>query len=269
MVQFLVERAKSVVNAVTVPAILVVASIGLSGCFGSFNDVPGVPLSELDMGASAPTEIALSGPDNVILTVGDKLNVTVEGGTETENLRFDLSDDKLRIGREGDGMKGSQPATIRVTMPAPREISLAGSGSIDAPSLASSSEIDIAGSGTVTIAQIKSERLEVSMAGSGDFKAAGQTDRLEVSIAGSGDIDLAALTAENAEISIAGSGDITLASDGVVTATIAGSGDIKVTGNAKCTLKSVGSGTINCAPAEAGANTASQSGAASGEAVAD
>ncbi len=266
MVELMMKRARSFAG----PAALVLASMGLSGCFTSLNEVPGVPLSEFDMSGSAPTEIALSGPDKVILTVGETLDITVEGGSGTEDLRFDLSDDDtLRIGREGDWLAGSQPATIRVTMPAPREISLAGSGSIDAPTLASEAEVDIAGSGTVSIAEIASQRLEISMAGSGDLKAAGKTDRLKVSIVGSGDIDLAALTADKVEISIAGSGDIALASDGVVTASIAGSGDIKVTGNAKCTLKSAGSGTLDCATAKAGAQSTSQAGAADGDAAAE
>lgn len=269
MVGISMNGARSVAANVVGSAILFVSSIGLSGCIGNCNNVPGVPLDQLDMSASTPGEIALAGPDNVILTVGDRLDITVEGGTGTQDLRFDLSDDKLRIGREGDWLSGSTPATIRVTMPAPREVSLAGSGTIAAATLANEAEVDIAGSGSVNVATIASERLEVSMAGSGDMKAAGTVQRLEVSKTGSGDIDLAALTADTVEISIAGSGDIALASDGEVTASIAGSGDIEVIGNAKCTLKSVGSGTLDCKPGSPTAGPTPPTRAVDDEAVAN
>ena len=256
MLDHVVDRIKPI----AAPAFLLAASLGLSGCFfANFTEVPGVPLEELDMSGEAPVEIAVAGPDNVILTEGDTLDITVEGGTKTEDLRFDLDGSKLRIGRDGDWMSGGDPATIRVTMPAPRDISLAGSGNLEAPAIASETEIGIAGSGDLSISQIEAERLEVSMAGSGSITGAGTAKTLEISIAGSGDVEFANLSADEVEISIAGSGDIALTSDGNVSASIAGSGSIDVTGSATCKASTVGSGSLNCKPA---ASTASAEDAA-------
>lgn len=211
----------------------------------------GVPLAELDMSGAAPTSIALAGPDTVILTEGDTLDITVEGdAATTENLRFKLDGDDLTIGRESYSGKEAK-ATIRVTMPPPGEIAVAGSGSISAPTVARDAELDIAGSGSIEVASVDADRLEVNIGGSGTTTAAGRAGTLEVNVAGSGDVQLADLVADKVEVSIAGSGDVQLASDGTVEASIAGSGDVTVTGNAKCNLSSMGSGKLTCKPATA------------------
>ncbi|MDY7096886.1 MAG: head GIN domain-containing protein [Pseudomonadota bacterium] len=237
-------------KTILAPALLAGASLGLSGCFININDVPGVPLDELQMAGAAPIEIALAGPDNVIVTTGETLNITIEGGTNNEELRFDLDGDSLNIGRDGDWLSGSEAATIRVTMPAPRSVVLAGSGNMEVAEIASDSEVNSAGSGSITLLSVDTKELEAVIAGSGSITAAGKTDALNMTIAGSGSARLGDLNAEEVEITIAGSGSVALASDGTVEATIAGSGSINVTGNATCKLESMGSGDLNCKPAE-------------------
>ncbi|MEP3052111.1 MAG: head GIN domain-containing protein [Erythrobacter sp.] len=223
--------------------------VGLSGCEIDVNiDGDGVPLSELEMSGATPDTLALAGPDRVILIEGETLDITVEGDDEAiEALRFDLDDSDLLIYRE-DGFSSSNGATIRVTMPAPREIDIGGSGNVEAARMSENAEINIGGSGSVSVAQIEAESLEVAIGGSGNATAQGTARALEIAIGGSGNVDFSGLTAETAEIAIGGSGDVRLASDGDVEASIAGSGDVRVTGNANCTLNSIGSGTLNCTP---------------------
>lgn len=242
----LTARSFSPVRSIAAIA-LASASLGLSGCYYIAGaQVPGVPLEELDMAGAAPYELSVAGPDDVIVTVGKTLNIAVDG--DSEGLKFDLTETRLGIARESD-WEGSNTATIRVTMPAPRDISIAGSGDVDAAELASDAEISIAGSGNITVATIAAKRLDVSLAGNGGMTGAGSADRLEISIAGSGDVDFAKLKADRVEVSIAGSGDVSLMSDGEVDASIAGSGNIDVVGTAKCDVSAMGSGTLNCAPA--------------------
>ena len=238
-------------------AALLAAATMLSACaFIDFDDedgmTDGVPLAELDMSGAAPTVIKLAGLDTVILTEGEVLDITVEGdAAATARLRFKLDGDDLKIGREGERSDTTSKATIRVTMPAPSEIAVAGSGSITAQAVAKDAELNIAGSGSIEVASIEAERLEVSIGGSGKVTGAGKASTLEVNVAGSGDVNLADLVADNVEVSIAGSGDVQLASDGTVTASIAGSGDVRVAGNAKCNLSSMGSGKLTCTPSAA------------------
>lgn len=232
------------------PLAAIAMSAALAGCDGMdvrINDEDAVPLAELDMSGAPPTELALVASDTVILTEGDTLDITLEGDEDAiEALRFTNSDGTLGIVRESGRWKDTGQAIVRVTMPAPEAISIAGSGSVESARMATNAAINIAGSGSVDVSAFDSEMLEVSMGGSGKVTGTGSAERIEISSAGSGQVDLAGLTTERAEVSIVGSGDVRFASDGDVEASIAGSGSVYVTGSATCTVSSVGSGKLVC-----------------------
>ncbi|MCB2088467.1 MAG: head GIN domain-containing protein [Sphingomonadaceae bacterium] len=256
------------------PAAALVLAAGLSGCNSNLdikiNDSEGVPLAKLDMSGDPPTELVLAGPDQVVISDGDALAIDVEGDPAvTEKLRFTLEDGTLGIMREKGNWKDKGTATIRVTMPAPKAIVLAGSGKISAQSMADQASVTIAGSGEASASAIAAEKLEVTIAGSGTFMAAGTAKALELTIAGSGSGKMAGLKADSAEITIAGSGSADFASDGKVEASIMGSGDVNITGNATCEVSSMGSGKVRCqatAP-EAGTSDAEPKGDAAEEAA--
>lgn len=209
----------------------------------------GVPLAELDQSGDAPTELALASGDTVIITAGETLSIEVEGDADdVAKMRFSLEGGMLGIARESGNWSSNSATTVRITMPAPTEIDMAGSGTITANDLAATAEINIAGSGDVQVSGIDAQRLEVSIAGSGSFVGIGKADLLEVALMGSGSANMPALKADNADISIAGSGSTSFASDGTVEASIAGSGSVNVTGNASCNLNAMGSGSLNCKP---------------------
>ena len=237
-------------------AALEATSLGLSGCFSIKTDFGGEELADLDTSGSAPTEISLAGPDDIVLKVGETLDISVEGDDDAiAALRFKRSANSLTVGRESDWDTGSGTATVTIVMPAPDEVSLAGTGEIRAETMADTAEIAMAGSGKVTIAEMAAESLEISSAGSGTILAAGTASDLEVSIVGSGDVDLSKLKADDVEVSIAGSGDVMLMSDGQVDVSIAGSGSVFVTGDAQCSSSIMGSGKLSCKPAAQSAST--------------
>lgn len=229
-------------------AIFAVATT-LAGCESAdmeINGQKGVPLAEITTMDTPPSEVVLASGDTVILTDGPTFAIKVEG-SDTDSLRFVRDAEVIGITRE-DGWKGNATATIRITMPPPKEVVIAGSGTIKAQSLASTSDVSIGGSGTVEFGQVAAEKLGINIGGSGTVKGTGSAKRLEVNIGGAGDVALTALKADSAEVSIGGTGDVAFASDGDVTANIAGAGDVKVTGSAKCTVNAFGSGTLTCTP---------------------
>ena len=246
--------------------LLPVAAVGLglavSGCDGvniSINDTDGVPLSELHMSGDAPTKIVMAGPDSVVVTEGKTLSIDVEGDDDVvESMRFTLEDGTLGIMREKNSWSGKGTATVRVTMPLPEEVTIAGSGTADIPGLAKDAEITIAGSGKANVAKIDADRLEITIAGSGDLTAAGSAKRLDLTIAGSGNGAMDDLEVGDAEISIAGSGKAAFASDGKVEASVVGSGNVTVYGSADCEISAVGSGKLNCKPAKTDTTTKSK-----------
>lgn len=239
------------------PACTLAFAATLTACDGAeieINGQKGVPLAEIEIAGPPPSEVVLASGDTVILTDGDAFDIAVEG-SDTDSLRFVRDADVIAITRE-QGRKGSGNATIRITMPPPREVTIAGNGTIKAQSLASTAEIAIGGTGTVEFGALAAERLEINIGGAGTIRGAGTVRHLEVSIGGSGNVALSGLTADSAEVSIGGTGDVAFASDGEVTANIAGTGDVRVAGNAKCTVNAFGSGTLACTPRTGGASAA-------------
>ncbi len=238
---------------IALPAIALL-SVMLSGCEGGdveINGQKGVPLSEIEIAGPPPSNVFLASGDNVVLTEGDTFAIKVEG-SDTDSLRFVRDQEVIGITRV-DGWNGKADATIRITMPAPKEIIIGGSGTVKAPSLASEADINIGGSGTVEFDKFAGQTLGINIGGSGTVRGAGTTKELEILIGGAGEIEMPGLKADKAEVTIGGSGDVAFASDGTVDANIGGAGDIKVTGSAKCTVNAFGSGTLTCSPGSGGA----------------
>lgn len=240
------------------PVAAVAIAAGLSGCKDmdiTIDGEEGVPLADLDMSGDPPTELILAGPDRVIVTDGDALAIDVTGDDKAvDAMRFSLKGGKLAISRKGGDWGKDSTATVNVTMPAPTAITIAGSGTIEAASLAGDAKATIAGSGTLKAAAIAAEKLDLTIAGSGRFEAAGTARELDLDIAGSGVATMDGLSVETAEINIAGSGDASFASDGKVDARVFGSGNVTIYGRAECTVKSAGSGSVTCRPAAGDAN---------------
>lgn len=233
-------------------ALTVILGLGvmLAGCDPmdiEINGQKGVPFSDIEIAGPPPSEVVLSSGDTVIITEGDTFAVSVEG-PNTESLRFVRDSEVIGITRSAD-WDGDTNATIRITMPAPREVTIAGSGTIRAASLAPTADVSIGGSGTVEFGRIAAEKLGINIGGTGTVKGAGTVKSLSIAIGGSGDVNMPGLKADNADIAIGGAGDVAFASDGEVTASIAGAGDINVVGDAKCTVSAFGSGTLNCVKA--------------------
>lgn len=236
------------------PVAAIALATGLSGCKDAHISIDGddsVPLSGLDTSGEAPKELVLAGPDSVVVTNGDALDINVEGDPKAvEALRFTLKDGTLGVMRDS-GFKdiGDKRATVRVTMPAAEKIVIAGSGGVAAQGMASKGEVVIAGSGRLDLAFVDADELEVSVLGAGTFGAAGKARKLDLTVAGSGSMEAPGLTVDEAKVTIMGSGDSDFASNGTVKAKIMGSGDVTVTGSATCTVEAMGSGKVTCRPA--------------------
>ncbi len=241
------------------PIIAVAMAAGVAACDGnvSINGEKGKPLAEIDLTGTPPEELVLLGPDEVRVTRGDKLAISVEGDKAiTDQLRFTLKDGTLGVLREGKSMEtGGGKAVVNVTMPAAKGLTMAGSGRINAASLASDAKVTIAGSGDIETPDVAADKLDLTIAGSGAYRAAGTVKALEVSIVGSGMAAMDALKAEKADLTIAGSGNSAFASDGEVKAKIMGSGSVTVRGRARCTVESMGSGKLVCEPGNGTAPT--------------
>lgn len=234
-----------------------VAAIGmsavLSGCHGAevaINGEAGKPLSELDLSGPPPHSLVLLGPDSVQIQPGDKLAIKVEGDpAQADHLRFTLKDGTLGVLRDKKGWENTGgPISVLVTMPAPKALTMTGSGRITSAALARDADITIAGSGDIDTPRVDGDKLDITIGGSGTYRGAGHVADLGVNIAGSGSAEMAALKADKADVSIVGSGGAQFASDGAVKASMMGSGSVHVKGRAKCEVSAMGSGKLVCEP---------------------
>ena len=200
----------------------------------------GVPLEELDLTGPAPSQVALSGSAQVVLSEGATFGVEVEAGPSGEPMRFARGEDRLGVAG------GDSDTIVRITLPAPRKLAVAGSGRMTSARLAADGKVSIAGSGRIEVGSVDGGRLAVRIAGSGRLAVDGHANELELSIAGSGSCDAEGLLVDKAAVHIAGSGDAIFACNGEVEAHLMGSGNLIVRGSARCSVHSMGSGTVTC-----------------------
>ena len=199
--------------------------------------------------------IDATGPDDVVLTIGNGFSVKAEGDAKAiANLDIRVKGDTLVIGRNGKmdwnwGDDGGKSVTIRVTMPAIKAADLTGSGNLDIDrAVGDSLDLSLTGVGDVLIGTATLKSLSADITGTGSIKIAGTADRAKLSVTGVGDIDGDALKVGTADLSVLGTGDIDIASDGKVAISITGPGDVTVKGKAQCTTSGTGPGEARCAP---------------------
>lgn len=89
-------------------------------------------------------------------------------------------------------------------------------------------DVTVDGSGNVAIAPRDAARVSIIGNGSGNIEADGSTDDLRVAMHGSGDARLGRLAAKNADVRIAGSGEAEIAPAEKLNVGIAGSGDVQL-----------------------------------------
>ncbi|MGB5725480.1 MAG: head GIN domain-containing protein [Parasphingorhabdus sp.] len=236
--------------------------LALAACEGSIVDAVGEATTSgssfpggIAIGTSASNPgafegVTLAGPDNIVFTTGAEFSIRAEGDAEAiEQLRYGISGDEIKIGRENKGMSwgDSGKATVYVSGPSLKSAKLAGSGDMEIDAMTTgSTKLSIAGAGNIRVAKIETATLSSKIAGSGNLVLAGTAASVDISIAGSGDISGKELKADSVDVSVAGSGDVELSSDGDVNAKVMGSGDVRIHGNAKCKSRAMGSGDITC-----------------------
>jgi hypothetical protein len=211
-------------------------------------DEKGVPVPSSWATTGRFTGVTLAGSDTVRVREGSQWQVRASGDPAVlAELRYIVEDGSLTIGRRWRKQPVEGSATIEVTAPSIRALTLAGSGSLDAERLRGDKvAATVAGSGDLALGDLQSREFSGTMAGSGKLRVAGRSEEAHITIAGSGTIDAHALSVSDAGVSVAGSGDAALRASGTVKASIVGSGDVTVTGGATCTQSRMGSGRLRC-----------------------
>ena len=174
------------------------------------------------------TELGVSAPVDVHVSIGDTHSLAFEGDAETiARLETVVESGRLRIRTRPGEQKWTWNRKVTARVVARR---------IDA--------LAVAGSGDITASGIQGESLKVSIAGSGDVRVGGRVEGLTASIAGSGDIRASDLDAQRVKVTIAGSGDATVRAQKALTVNVSGSGDVRYYGDPTVEKTIMGSGSV-------------------------
>ncbi len=136
---------------------------------------------------------------------------------------------------------------IYISNPNYHELDIDGAGNITCQTQLTGENLDVEidGSGFITLDNIKYNEMEVDLDGSGDIDIAGEVKELDLEQNGSGNINMINCSTENAEVELNGSGDVSINVNNRIVAELNGSGDIRYKGNPKDTqTMNNGSGNI-------------------------
>ncbi len=197
--------------------------------------------------------IDVSGPYVVIVEAGKSPSARASGSNEgIDRLAIETRGRTLRIRPSANswgGWPGTQitAPTIRITVPAVRDVFLNGSGSITLNQLrAQTARIGVSGSGRVSIGKVDTDKLFAQLRGTGTLEMAGKAAIGQLMTEGAGTINALGLSVDALEISANSSGNLTVAARRTAKIVSTSAGDVRVDGESACTVTAVGSGQVFC-----------------------
>lgn len=132
-----------------------------------------------------------------------------------------------------------------ITLPNIDQLSISGSGDIISENILVAGQMDISLSGSGNIdAGVDVEDLYTRVSGSGDVFLEGTAGFHEINISGSGDISSFKLLTDKTDVQISGSGDADVHAAGSLKVKISGSGDVRYKGNPSLDVQISGSGSV-------------------------
>lgn len=236
-------------HLVTATATIALAACNVSVGKSETRDAGASTTRQYQVGAFDKIEVA--GPYDVTVTTGKDVAVAATGGANLlDETEVEVKGDTLvirpkkKISIRWTGNRGK--ASFTVSTAALTGAAIAGSGDIKVDKGSGDFHGQIAGSGSLDIAQMAARAAHFEIAGSGNIRAKGTAESAEADIAGSGNIDASELVAKTAKVGIAGSGGVLLQATDAAEVDVAGSGNVDISGGAKCKVSKHGSGNVTC-----------------------
>jgi hypothetical protein len=104
--------------------------------------------------------------------------------------------------------------------------------------------IEVSGSSVVALHEVHGDRLSLEVGGSATIRGDGTVQQLDVEVSGSGGLTLDRLSAERVNVTISGSGSVTVAASKTLDVHISGSGMVMYTGDPEVKQDISGSGRL-------------------------
>ncbi len=197
--------------------------------------------------------VRIDGPYKVTLVTGKSPGARAYGSAAAiEALSVETQGRMLIVRRNrqawgGDASRPAGPIELKLTGFSLRAASVNGAGSLAIDKLRGQTlELIVAGSGTMTVGAVETDRLTGGVVGGGRLQVAGTAATASLAVRGTGAIDARELLVKNLKVAADGPGDIAVAASGTADVVSSGAGNIVVTGKAACTVKATGSGEVVC-----------------------
>ena len=162
-----------------------------------------------------------------------------------------VMDTKVEAGELVIGFKRNvwnyNTVNIIIHSPDMNRIKLSGSGNIQVENTlsANSLELDVSGSGNISVPTASLQSLTARISGSGNIRMnKGSCISETIRVSGAGSINTEFVNSENADVKISGSGNVTLSASKTLNVEISGSGDVKYRGQPKISTSISGSGNL-------------------------
>ncbi len=213
--------------------IIIIAIFPLNSLLFSQNIQGSGVIKQEKRNVSGVQYIVNDSPAKVIVKVGNKEEVIVEGDDNLINIiNTYVKNKSLTISTSDVNFISKQSMTVYITAKDLLGLKVKSSGDIITSGRINSPKMTVIvdGSGDIKIANILSDLLTLAVMGSGDVKISGRTENLEAEISSSGDIDAQLLNANLSNILIKGSGDCSINTSKQTMIKITGSGDVKLYG---------------------------------------
>ena len=198
------------------------------------------------------TKLSLESSADVEIVQGTTSSVVVETYPNLmEHIETVVEDGTLRIRQKNNtslSFSGNNGIKIYITNPSYNEIHVRGSGNIVANSKITSPDLNIsvAGSGDAKFSDLATTKSEVNITGSGNITIDnGNADNLDISVVGSGDAHLINFPTKTVNAKVTGSGNLSCNATEKYDLRVSGSGEIRYKKtNASVNSHSSGSGSI-------------------------
>lgn len=198
-----------------------VAAAALAGC--SLGDGPRTSQTR---DVATFTRIANRASIDVRLHVGEPQRVRVRAGRKViDDIVTEVRDGTLELNYDHSGPFGND-VVVDVSVPRLTGIEASGSGDVDADGIAA-------------------DTFAIRSDGSADLALSGRVKQLALDMDGSGSADLTDLRAREAHVSLGGSGDADVNAGRVLDVRVDGSGDVRYHGRPRLSQRVDGSGDVS------------------------
>jgi hypothetical protein len=196
---------------------------------------------------SSFNKISLAMSGDVYISQGDRQSVEVEAAKDVMDIiETEIHGETLVVKTRNGNWRNLGDVNVYITVPKINGLQVSGSGEMvcQTPVVTEEIDIEVSGSGDVTVSQLASAVISATITGSGNIKLAGSNDKaeLDVEITGSGSIKADELSVANAEVTITGSGSARVHVVKELETNITGSGSVHYKGNPIINANSTGSG---------------------------